>query len=258
MTSIDNALKAKLNSYNLIKGSLTQMQRKKTGNISTRSLVDVVSKDDFVQDSEYLETVLVAVPRSITKDWNAKYERLTKMVVPRTSHLISQDDEFSLFSVAIFRRVHDDFIQKCRENKFIVREFVYSEDEAAKQQRDLETAAVTEKELWTELLRLARTNFSESFQILVHLKVIRLFVESVLRYGLPSEYLGIIVKPDIKNARKTFSALQTQFAYLSPKSNAAQSGDKNAGGEEFLGEYQTVLDQEFFDFILYEVPWVVT
>lgn len=28
-----------------------------------RSLADVVSKDDFVQDSEYLETVLVAVPR---------------------------------------------------------------------------------------------------------------------------------------------------------------------------------------------------
>lgn len=28
-----------------------------------RSLADVVSKDDFIQDSEYLETVLVAVPR---------------------------------------------------------------------------------------------------------------------------------------------------------------------------------------------------
>jgi V-type H+-transporting ATPase subunit C len=33
------------------------------GNLSLRSLVDVVSKDDFVQDSEYLETLLVAVPR---------------------------------------------------------------------------------------------------------------------------------------------------------------------------------------------------
>jgi len=30
MTAIDNALKAKLNNYNLVKGSLTQMQRKKT------------------------------------------------------------------------------------------------------------------------------------------------------------------------------------------------------------------------------------
>ena len=30
MTSIDNAMKSKLNNYNLVKGSLTQMQRKKT------------------------------------------------------------------------------------------------------------------------------------------------------------------------------------------------------------------------------------
>ena len=28
-----------------------------------RSLIDVVSKDDFIQDSEYLETLLVAVSR---------------------------------------------------------------------------------------------------------------------------------------------------------------------------------------------------
>lgn len=33
------------------------------GNLSTRALADVVSSEDFVQDSEYLETVLVAVPR---------------------------------------------------------------------------------------------------------------------------------------------------------------------------------------------------
>jgi len=94
--------------------------------------------------------------------------------------------------------------------RFIVRDFVYSEQEIAKQENEFEVANATEKELWvlwiipelflllirfqTELLRLARTNFSESFQILVHLKVIRLFVESVLRYGLPAEYIGIVVE----------------------------------------------------------------
>jgi hypothetical protein len=33
------------------------------GNFSVRSLADVVSKEDFIEDSEYLETLLVAVPR---------------------------------------------------------------------------------------------------------------------------------------------------------------------------------------------------
>jgi len=54
-----------------------------------------------------------------------------------------------------------------------------------------------------------------------------------------------------------FNVLQTQFAYLSPKSNAGQSGGK-VGGEDLVGEFQTFLDQEYFDFILYEVPWITT
>jgi hypothetical protein len=59
----------------------------------------------------------------------------------------------------------------------------------------------------TELLRLARINFSEAFQALVHLKLIRLFVESVLRYGLPANYTGIILKvrlaPDLTYSELT-------------------------------------------------------
>ncbi|KAJ7275277.1 ATPase V1 complex subunit C [Mycena haematopus] len=258
MVSIDNTMKAKLQNYNLVKGSLVQMQRKKTGNLSLRSLVDVVSKDDFVQESEYLETLLVAVPKTNAKDWNSKYEHLSSMVVPRSSKSIASDDEYILFSVVVFRRVHDEFVQKCRENKFIVRDFVFSEAEVAKQHQDLEMADTTEKELWTELLRISRTNFSESIQILVHLKVIRLFVESVLRYGLPANYTGIAVKPDPKSVKRTFGVLQTQFSYLRPRSNSNRAAKSGHGeGDEFVGEYQTLLEQEFFDFVLFEVPWIV-
>ncbi|KAH7911221.1 ATPase V1 complex subunit C [Hygrophoropsis aurantiaca] len=254
MASIDNVMKSKLNSYNLVKGSLVQMQRKKTGNLSVRSLVDVVSKEDVIQDSEYLETMLVAVPKNSTKEWNAKYERLTNMVVPRSSSLVTSDSEYNLFSVVIFKRVHDEFLQKCRENKFIIRDFVFSEEQISKQREELETADITEKELWTELLRLARINFSESFQILVHLKVIRLFVESVLRYGLPANYIGLAVKPDSKSTKKTLSLLANHFSYLAPRAGRSK---KQGSGEEFVGEYQSLMEQEFFDFVLYEVPWIV-
>ncbi|KZT21706.1 ATPase, V1 complex, subunit C [Neolentinus lepideus HHB14362 ss-1] len=256
MTSIDNVMKTKLNSYNLAKGSLTQMQRKKTGNLSVRSLADVVSKDDFILDSEYMETLLVAVPKSV-KEWSSKYERLTSMVVPRSSQPIAADSEYSLFGVVIFRKVHDEFVQKCRENKFIVRDFQYSEGALAKQREELDTADTTEKELWTELLRLSRTNFSESFQLLVHLKVLRLFVESVLRYGLPANYTGLIIKPDPKQVKKILTILSSQFSYLAPRSNKRTMNGKGGGNEDVAGEYQSLMEQEFFDFVLYEVPWIV-
>jgi len=254
MNSIDNTMKVKLNNYNMVKGSLTQMQRKKAGNLSVRSLADVVSKGDFIEYSEYLETLLVVVPKAVVKDWNSKYERLTSMVVPRSSRSIASDDEYTLFSVVVFRRVHDVFVQQCRENKFIVRDFVYSEDQLNKQREELETADVTEKELWTELLRLSRTNFSESFQILVHLKIVRLFVESVLRYGLPANYVGIAIKPEPKSTKKILTLLQNHFTYLSPRSNAKSMSSLN---EEFIGEYQSLMEQEFYNFVMFEVPWIV-
>ena len=71
---------------------------------------------------------------------------------------IASDEEFTLFSVVIFRRVHDEFIQKCRENKcintiphpsifrltryyrYMVRDFQFSEDQLEKEREMLQMA----------------------------------------------------------------------------------------------------------------------
>lgn len=50
-------------------------------------------------------------------DWEMKYEKLTDMVVPRSSKLIFQDQEHGLFTVTLFRKVVEDFKYHCRENK---------------------------------------------------------------------------------------------------------------------------------------------
>jgi len=256
MTSIDNVTKNKVNSYNLAKGSLVQMQRKKTGNLSVRSLVDVVPREAVVQDSEFLETLLVAVPNNLTKEWQGKYERLTTMVVPRSSIEVAADNEFTLYSVVVFKKLHDEFVQKCRENKFIVRDFTFDEESAGKQRQELDDLSVAEKEMWTDLLRLSRTNFSEAFQVLVHLKVVRLFVESVLRYGLPANYTGLVVKPDPKTSKRLMSILTSHFSYLN-KQRTDKKGKKGTGTDDYTGEYQSLLEQEYYDFVLFEVPSVV-
>jgi len=95
--------------------------------------------------------------------------------------------------------------------------------------------------------------------LLVHLKVIRLFVESVLRYGLPSVYTGIAIKPDNKSARKSFQYLNTRLNYLAPRLNASkksQAKDVSApdsGNSDLGGEYQHIMEQEIYDFVLLEL-----
>ena len=263
LTSIDNVMKQKLANYNAAKSQLQQLQRKKQGNLSVRSLADVVHKDDFVDaNSEYLETLLVAVPKNNFKDWQARYERLTAMVVPRSSNKIAADDEYALVNVTVFKKVKDEFVQKCRENKFVVRtDFAWDDQLVSRQRRELEDAGDSEKELWTELLRLARTNFSEAYQALAHLKVVRTFVESVLRFGLPADYFAVVVRPNPKRTKALLSTLQSHYAYLDTYNQstrpAAKSRSKAKSNSEpslgdAPGEYAQLLEEEQFPFVLTE------
>lgn len=88
-----------------------------------------MKKEHFVLDSEYLQTMLVVVPLSNITDWNMKYEKLTDMIVPRSSQLIYQDNDHALVSITCFKKVVDEFKQRARENKFVVRDFAYDEEQ---------------------------------------------------------------------------------------------------------------------------------
>ena len=57
----------------------------RSGNLMTRSLNDVVTGDDVVSGSEYLQTLLVVVPKSLYREWEKSYETIAEMIVPRSS-----------------------------------------------------------------------------------------------------------------------------------------------------------------------------
>lgn len=63
-----------------------------------------MKKDDFVLDSEYLVTLLVVVPKLNHNDWIKQYETLAEMVVPRSSNVLSEDQDSYLCNVTLFRR----------------------------------------------------------------------------------------------------------------------------------------------------------
>jgi V-type H+-transporting ATPase subunit C len=115
--------------------------------------------------------------------------------------------------------------------------------------------------LQSELLKLSRINFSEAYQILAHLKTVRLFVESVLRYGLPADYAGIIVRPEPKTAEKTLRSLSSRFNYLAaasrgPGTRKGKTGATTSGGDDVGGEWASVMEAEYYDFVLFEIPKV--
>lgn len=147
----------------------------------------------MVQDSEYLETHLIAVPSNLKKDFLKSYETLSPMVVPRSSVQLAQDSEFVLFAVTTFKKHSAEFQQKCREQKWTPRQYKYVEGGKEEEQRELDRVGKEEKKVWGEALRLSRTGWSESVMIWAHVMALRVFVESVLRYGLPLEFVSALV-----------------------------------------------------------------
>ena len=119
--------------------------------------------------------------------------------------------------------------------RFIVRDFKYSEDALAEQRRELEEMDASEKELWATILRLAKTNFGEVFQAWTHLKSLRVFVESVLRYGLPPDFVGFTIKPKLKQDKKILDILTTQYGHLGG-SPSSRGGAHHHGGEDATGD----------------------
>lgn len=164
-----------------------------SGNLTTKSLTPIVDPSILVQDSEYLETHLIVVPANLKKDFLKEYEELAPMVVPRSAVQVAQDDEFVLFTATTFKKHSPEFLQKCREHKYTPRQYKYVEGGKEEEQKEFARVEREEKKVWGEALRLGRTGWSESVMIWAHVLTLRVFVETVLRYGLPLEFVSALV-----------------------------------------------------------------
>uniref|UniRef100_G3NND1 V-type proton ATPase subunit C n=1 Tax=Gasterosteus aculeatus aculeatus TaxID=481459 RepID=G3NND1_GASAC len=223
-SQIDNDLKARASAYNNLKGNLQNLERKNAGSLLTRSLADIVKKEDFIVDSEYLITMLVVVQKTGYADWQKTYETLAEMVVPRSTKLLFEDHDSGLFSVTLFRKAIDDFKHKARENKFTVRDFQYNEEELKADKEEMTRLCTDKKKQFGPLVRWLKVNFSEAFIAWIHIKALRVFVESVLRwteiclvfnrYGLPVNFQAMLLQPNKKNMKKLREVLSDLYKHL--------------------------------------------
>lgn len=211
---IETELKLRSQAYNTVRQTLESLEKKQSGTLLTRNLTDVLKKEHFILGSEYLKTLLVCVPKTLMNDWLTKYESLCTMIVPRTSELITEDTDYALFTVTLFQKTEDTFRHKCRENKFTVRDFIFDE-KTLSNERDRTRELETERQkLHGNLIRWLKINFGEIFSASIHIKALRVFVESVLRFGLPVNFIAIIMHPLKKSSKRLRDVLDQLFGYL--------------------------------------------
>ncbi|KGL84583.1 V-type proton ATPase subunit C 1, partial [Tinamus guttatus] len=246
VNQIDNDLKARASAYNNLKGNLQNLERKNAGSLLTRSLADIVKKEDFVLDSEYLVTLLVVVPKSNYNDWVKQYETLAEMVVPRSSNVLFEDQDSYLCNVTLFRKAVDDFKHKAREYKFMVRDFQYNEEEMKADKEEMNRLSTDKKKQFGPLVRWLKVNFSEAFIAWIHVKALRVFVESVLRYGLPVNFQAMLLQPNKKTMKKLREVLYDLYKHLDSSAAAIIDATMDIPG-------LNLSQQEYYPYVYYKI-----
>ena len=120
------------------------------------------------------------------------------MIVPRSAQLIDSDNEFTLYAVTTFKKHSSEFIHKCRESKWTPRDFKYKEGGRQEEQKEVERVEKDVMKVKGEALRLGRTAWGEAVMAWVHVLALRVFVETVLRYGLPLQFVCGLVRVCIR------------------------------------------------------------
>ena len=93
-----------------------------------------------------------------------------------------------------------EFAAACKKERFIVGPFEYDPSKAGRAAMALEQLQVEVDGMRSGLTRWCKTHYGEAFVAWMHIKVIRVFVESVLRYGLPVDFTAVLYK--VANAKE--------------------------------------------------------
>lgn len=208
VSKLDEDLKVRASEYSAVKSQLGTTLRKQMGSLSGRDLTTLVRDEDII-NTEHMTTLAVVVPKAAQQEWMLNYEKLCDYVVPRSAKNLHEDTDYLIYTVIVFRHVVESFTNAAGLKNFQVRTLTRDPNGG-------HFAYRAELEHWQEehgkkrhaLLHWCYATFGEVFSAWVHLCAIRIFVESVLRYGLPPAFLAVVLAPRQKNESKVCRMLE--------------------------------------------------
>lgn len=114
-----------------------------SGSLMTRNLSGLVTANDLLSQSDYMQSVLFVIPESEEKIWLNEYESLLPLgAVPRSARALCRDDGQVLYVVVLMKKFMDDFIQAAAPKKFIAR----TDFQIDSEQQNQETEALSKLE----------------------------------------------------------------------------------------------------------------
>lgn len=173
-------------------------------------------------------------------------------VVPGSLQKVMEDNDSVLYTITVLKGMYEAgyyegeefvpgtkidlleaFAKVLREKRYMVREnFTFDPAQQGKAAMAMEQLQVEVDNMRSGLTRWCKTHYGEAFVAWMHIKVIRVFVESVLRYGLPVDFTAVLYKVSQGKDVLLVGALDKEFG-------------ENKSKEDDIED-----DEEYHDFVL--------
>jgi len=213
LSGMDEELRTMQGEYGVVVHSIDSFKREKEGNLQVRDLTDIITKDHFIE-SIHLTSLFVVVPKHSRKEFLEAYESLCANIVPRSAQEVFLEGDFILYRVVVFKTSKEEFKAGAGRFKWAVRDIRYDENKAADKQEQQEENIAKKDKIRADLIRWCRSNFAEAFVNWVHLKSIKMFVESILRFGLPRNFVCMVMEINPKKEKTLRKFFDDYFKHL--------------------------------------------
>jgi len=230
-----------------------------------------IQSDNFFPNTEYLTTLVMVIPKNIEKDFLEQYESICSdlvegvgsPVVPDSAVKLLEQDESAVYKVTLLRGkyqagffddetkafqegTHTDyvehFIKEAREKRFVARRFNFDPNAQATNKRSSQELRTRMDRAKTDFARWCGIHFGEAFTAWIHVKAIRAFVESVLRYGLPVNYTPMLIMPKKGRGDRVLNGLDKLYAYLEHEDGGADDGEDGDFHPFFYDSFEPLSD----------------
>lgn len=257
VAKLDEEVRVKASLFQELRNSAANSQKQESIGFNTKDLVDVLTPDicsesDFI-DTEHLTTVVAIVPKQEELNFTKNYWKWHEFVAPQShkKYPVVDKDGTTIWTFVCFKSKIDEIKERFKAERITLREYKFSPTAHKTKNEERGKLEAERSKQESVLSRICLAAFSECFVAWVHLKAIRLFVEAVLRYGVPPKFSAFIVRlpPKAKESRMR-RELEEIFATKSMlgKSYFGVREDNNIGDD----------DQDFFPYVsLSLVPFLL-
>ena len=128
----------------------------------------------------------------------------------------------------------DVIIQKGRANKIVIKEFNFNPEQADISNTNKRELQVLFDEKKNILLGTSKAAFSELFICLAHLKAMRVYVEGVLRFGVPAHFIASFIQPQSGKDKRILKDLTLFFLKEGENPEMYGSKEESEDSEDFF------------------------